>query len=265
MEFVDEWLNQTFFGGKCTFGDDRSLTNFTIRKYEAVYSPKAIAHTVVPDTWPKYIKQQQRWKKSWIRETFIAATFMWKKNPLAALFFYLYLVLAFLSPVVFVRAIIWYPISTHLFPYIYMIGLLLMLCLQGIYYRIETGNRRWVLAILGAWWASVILIWQGGGPSHMDLWDLKPGSQNGGEFKEIETKAKGVRISEVLPTVAEQLASAGISPSALTGIVLTHAHWDHVSGLEDLPGVPVFDQSRANARNFIGANRGANATAAAKP
>lgn len=37
--------------------------------------------------------------------------------------------------------------------------------------------------------------------------------------------------------VAEQLKAAGIS---LSGIVLTHAHWDHVSGIEDLPGVPVW-------------------------
>ena len=44
----------------------------------------------------------------------------------------------------------------------------------------------------------------GGGPSHMDLWDLKPGEQTGGEFKPIKTTASGVEISEVLPTVASQ-------------------------------------------------------------
>jgi len=51
---------------------------------------------------------------------------------------------------------------------------------------------------------SLIIFWMGGGPSHMDLWDLKPGAATGGEFKEIETKAQGVKISEVLPTVASQ-------------------------------------------------------------
>ncbi len=39
------------------------------------------------------------------------------------------------------------------------------------------------------------------------------------------------------PTVADQLAAAGIAPA---GIVLTHAHWDHVSGLEDLPNILVY-------------------------
>src|SRR4051794_17918165 len=34
---------------------------------------------------------------------------------------------------------------------------------------------------------SLIILWMGGGPSHMDLWDLKPGSPNAGEFKPKKT------------------------------------------------------------------------------
>jgi Protein of unknown function (DUF1501) len=57
---------------------------------------------------------------------------------------------------------------------------------------------------------SLIVFWMGGGPSHMDLWDLKPGSENGGEFKPIKTSANGVEISEVLPTVADQMKHLSI-------------------------------------------------------
>jgi N-acyl homoserine lactone hydrolase len=39
--------------------------------------------------------------------------------------------------------------------------------------------------------------------------------------------------------VADQLAAAHIDLHQLMGVVLTHAHWDHTSGLEDLRGVPV--------------------------
>lgn len=160
MEFVDEWLNQTFLGSKCTFGDDRSLTNYMIRKYRAVYSEQAKAYTVVPDTFKVYMRQQQRWKKSWVRETFIAGSFMWKKNPLAAFSFYSYMFLAFVSPIIFFRALVVYPLTEHQWPVVYLIGLFLMLLLHGIFYRINTGQRRWVLAICNFWFNTVILMWQ---------------------------------------------------------------------------------------------------------
>jgi hypothetical protein len=47
-----------------------------------------------------------------------------------------------------------------------------------------------------------ILLWMNGGPSQMDTFDLKPGHKNGGPFKEIDTSAPGLRISEHLPKIA---------------------------------------------------------------
>lgn len=160
LEFLDEWLHQKFLGKECTFGDDRSLTNYMIRKYKAVYSEEAKAHTVVPDNFRKYLRQQQRWKKSWIRETFIAASFIWKKHPLAAISFYLYVFLAFSSPIVFIRAVIWHPYIYHEWPIVYLGGLFLMLLLHGLYYRIHVGAKAWFLAIISFWFHTVILMWQ---------------------------------------------------------------------------------------------------------
>lgn len=39
--------------------------------------------------------------------------------------------------------------------------------------------------------------------------------------------------------MAAQLKNIGLSPDDLDGILLTHAHWDHVSGLEDMLQVPL--------------------------
>ena len=53
---------------------------------------------------------------------------------------------------------------------------------------------------------SCILLWMSGGPSHLDIWDLKPDSEkNGGPFRPIATSAPGVQISEHLPRVAKQM------------------------------------------------------------
>lgn len=58
---------------------------------------------------------------------------------------------------------------------------------------------------------SCILLWMGGGPSHLDTWDLKPESEkNGGPFKPIATSAPGLRISEHLPAVAKQMKHLSI-------------------------------------------------------
>lgn len=41
-------------------------------------------------------------------------------------------------------------------------------------------------------------------------------------------------------TAAAQLEAAGYDRARLRGILLTHAHWDHASGVGDLSGVPVW-------------------------
>jgi len=160
VEIVDEWLVQRFLGAECTFGDDRSLTNYIIRNYDAVYSHEALAYTVVPDNFKVYVRQQFRWKKSWIRETLIASVFMWRRHPLASASYYLYIFLALTSPVVFFRAIAWYPAVHQVWPVIYLFGLFLMLLLHGLYYRAKVGPRAWALAVFSFWFNSVILIWQ---------------------------------------------------------------------------------------------------------
>lgn len=48
-----------------------------------------------------------------------------------------------------------------------------------------------------------ILLWMSGGPSQMETFDPKPGEENGGPTKAIETSVPGVKISEHLPEVAK--------------------------------------------------------------
>lgn len=50
-------------------------------------------------------------------------------------------------------------------------------------------------------------------------------------------------------SVGDQFGGSDYPVDKLAGVVLTHAHWDHVSGLDSLPSVPVW--VNAAERNFI--------------
>jgi hypothetical protein len=62
---------------------------------------------------------------------------------------------------------------------------------------------------------SVILLWMGGGPSTIDMWDLKPGSITGGPFTAINTSGD-VQICEHLPKMAKQMHQMSIIRSMST-------------------------------------------------
>ena len=159
--FIDEWLEQRFLGIRCTYGDDRSLTNYLLKRgYKALYSPDATAYTFVPDTMRKFMRQQLRWKKSWIRESLIASKFMWRKHPIMALGFYIGVILPIVAPIIVIHAIIWYPLQTHSFPWFYLFGLLLMSSIYGLYYRIYVHDKKWVYGALFAVFYTIVLIWQ---------------------------------------------------------------------------------------------------------
>src|SRR5437868_4923037 len=54
---------------------------------------------------------------------------------------------------------------------------------------------------------SVILLWMGGGPSHIDTFDPKPDAPQEirGEFKAIPTNVSGIQLSDKLPKLAQQM------------------------------------------------------------
>jgi len=62
---------------------------------------------------------------------------------------------------------------------------------------------------------SAILLWMGGGPSTMDIWDLKPKAPTGGPFRPISTTGD-VQICEHMPKMAKQMHNMAIVRSMST-------------------------------------------------
>ena len=62
---------------------------------------------------------------------------------------------------------------------------------------------------------SAILLWMGGGPATMDIWDLKPNAPTGGQFRPISTTGD-VEICEHMPLMAKQMHNMAIVRSMST-------------------------------------------------
>jgi hypothetical protein len=62
---------------------------------------------------------------------------------------------------------------------------------------------------------SAIMLWMGGGPATIDIWDLKPGAATGGPFRPIRTSGDA-EISEHMPLTAQQMHHMAIIRSMST-------------------------------------------------
>jgi len=160
MQFLDPWVNQTFFGREATFGDDRSLTNFILKKRKVIYDARAVTTTFVPENYSQFFRQQVRWKRSWFRESLRAGAFMWRKQPLMSASFYLGFILPLIGPFVVLRAIIFLPVFQGVTPFTYIFGIVLMSALMCSTYLFEKRSRLWFYGIPFCFFYMFILIWQ---------------------------------------------------------------------------------------------------------
>ncbi len=151
LEVLDAWVTQTWFGQLAHLGDDRSLTNHILRKYRVTYNDAARASTMVPENWGHYLRQQVRWKRSWLRETFIAMRFMWKKHPVAALFFYGAAVFSLLSPAIGIFVVLLHLQGQSYIAMHYLLGLVLLGFINSFYYRYQRASPNW---LLGLYWVA---------------------------------------------------------------------------------------------------------------
>jgi len=160
MENLDAWLNQKFLGQRATFGDDRSMTNFILKKHRTVYQDTAICSTIVPNTHKMLLKQQMRWKRSWLRESVIAAKFIWKKEPFMSLFFYMGFVMPILAPVVVLYNMVYFPIVYGIFPLTFLMGLVLLASMMSFAQMFFRKSNLWIYGFVFCFYYVFILLWQ---------------------------------------------------------------------------------------------------------
>lgn len=160
QEVFEPWLHQTFLGQKATFGDDRSLTNFIVRHYRTYYQDTAICSTIVPNRNKVFLRQQMRWKRSWLRESLKAASFMWHKEPLMAFTYYIGLLVPMAAPVIVLYNLVYVPLVMHVFPTTFLLGLLFMSLLMSFMQMFLKKSSLWGYGLLFCLYYEAVLLWQ---------------------------------------------------------------------------------------------------------
>lgn len=108
---------------------------------------------------------------------------------------------------------------------------------------------------------AVIQIFMGGGPSHLDMYDLKPNapSEIRGEFEEISTRIPGIRISEHLPLQAAVMDKLAIVRSVSHGNS-SHLPSSHLVLTGHEPATDTNKNLNPSSGSVVAMLRGANVT-----
>lgn len=161
LDVLDEWENQRFLGQEATFGDDRALTNALLsRGQEVRYQSTAISATLVPDEWRAFLRQQLRWKKSWLRETLHLVRFAWRWPLLASFAVYASVLFQLFGPLVALHSLVVRPALGDGSPWLYLIGLQVVAVLYGLLYAGVRRSPHWWGGIAYAFAYSAVISWQ---------------------------------------------------------------------------------------------------------
>jgi len=157
------WERQTFLGTRCTYGEDRALTNDILAAgFDTVYQRAAVVHTLVPETYSKLCRMFLRWDRSYIREELRYARIVWSR-PLGSriLSFYESTITNLRYPVGYVSIALW--VANALKDPASVMRMLLAIMVVSLVYVLYylRSERSWdfVFGILYAYFSFFALTW----------------------------------------------------------------------------------------------------------
>lgn len=141
LPLLGKYTHQKFLGQECTYGDDRHLTTLLIKDFDIVYVDTAVVYTDTPTTLRKFIKQQIRWKKSWLRESSLLMKFAFKRSKILGMNIFIETSLPFISLIPRIALIGLAIFVSPWFLLFYLLAILYMGFLRNIYQLLLRGKR----------------------------------------------------------------------------------------------------------------------------
>ncbi|MFC8223279.1 glycosyltransferase [Streptomyces sp. NPDC057362] len=187
LNYLPAWAEDRFLGAPFRFATDRQLTghvlgqawrgralkrrhgnspfirdqDFPELRWRVGYSRSARVWTQVPARPADFLRQQVRWKKSFVRNLFFTGGFMWRRGAAAAALFYGHALWVLAAPVLVVRHLLWAPLHlAGLVTVLYLCGVVLKGCVWGLAYRFDhPGDRAWRCRPLMSLLSCCVLAW----------------------------------------------------------------------------------------------------------
>jgi hyaluronan synthase len=162
-ELLGEWERQTFLGVRCTYGEDRALTNLILREgYDTVYQRTALVRTMAPTTYNKLCRMYLRWDRSYIREELRFARIVWKR-PLLSRMLALYesTITNLRFPVAYSAMALWAvnAINDPASMVRMLVAIMVVSTLYALYYLRSERSWDFVFGILYAYFSFFALTW----------------------------------------------------------------------------------------------------------
>lgn len=187
ISFMPVWAGDEFAGQEFRFATDRQLTAYVLgqqwigdkakqgyaddlmvaegegshRFWRVEYIKSARVWTNVPETPRSFLRQQIRWKKSFIRNLFFNGPFFWRRGLVPALMFYGHAMWVIAAPLMVARHLIWAPLSgAWSLVVLYLAGITLKGAVWSIAHRIqEPDSQYWWLRTVMSLASSLMLSW----------------------------------------------------------------------------------------------------------
>jgi hyaluronan synthase len=176
QDFIHEWANDRFLGMNFKFATDRRMTAHVLSNkppvyatvnngnnndkhdrakphktdingfWKVMYSQNIRVNIGVPSTLESLVKQQIRWRKSFIRSLFSTGGIFWKRPFYAALLYYLQTAMKFFRPYIVVKTLFFIPFfGDFMTPFIWFSGILFTGMIYAVDFRLRNpGDKNWV-------------------------------------------------------------------------------------------------------------------------
>lgn len=167
QDFIPNWAHDRFLGMEFKFATDRRMTSHVlstkppqnIQRYNAnkkknelngywkvKYSQHIRVNIGVPPTLDSLVKQQIRWRKSFIRSLFATGGIFWKRPFYGAVLYYLQTAMKFIRPYIVAHTVFLMPFfGDYITPVVWMSGIFFTGMIYAVDFRLRNpGDKNWL-------------------------------------------------------------------------------------------------------------------------